>query len=45
MKKILILVAALIAASMLAAIVRAGKEPGANIGDVYDESTTDFLGV
>ncbi len=45
MKKILILIVALIAASTLATLIRAEKNASEDIGDVYDESTTDFLGV
>jgi len=45
MKKIIILLAALIAASTLAALISARKNADGNVGDVYDDSAMDFLGV
>jgi hypothetical protein len=45
MKKILILIAALMAASALAALIRAQRKSDSSEGDPYDDSTMDYLGV
>jgi len=45
MKKILILIAAVVAASALAALIRAGRNVDGNMGYPYDDSPTDYLGI
>ncbi|HUI29743.1 MAG TPA: hypothetical protein VLX91_05965 [Candidatus Acidoferrales bacterium] len=45
MKKILILIAALLAASALAALVTARRNSNGNIVDPFEDSSMDCLGV
>ncbi len=45
MKNILILIAAVVAASALVALIKAQKDNDGNIGDPYNDSTTDYLGI
>jgi len=45
MRRIILLVAALLAASTLVALIRAGRNVDGDIGYPYNDSSTDYLGI